>query len=404
MVFTNTIFFQEIIDFPTMTSQRNEKPHRSSILEELDILRQQDYSFTSGRILGSMCTQPHPIAKHAYLRFLETNLGDPELFPGTKTIENHYISFLKTLLHAPNTAAGQIVSGGTEGNITAMWIAKELSKKKEIIIPQSAHFSFTKIASLMSMKLVSVPLTPAYTIKVSELRKKITSDTAAVVAIAGSTDLGTVDPIQDISDVCQDEHLFLHVDAAFGGFILPFTSQLGLSLPDFDFSVPGVSSVSIDAHKMGCSAIPLGTVLVRNRKWLDSICVESPCISSKTQTGLLGTRSGGPVAAAYAVATYLGNDGYTKIVQRCLDTTHYAERQIQKMGLPLAIKPVLNVLAIRLRHPQDVIQKLAKQGWRVSPLDHLSAIRIVVMPHVTQDVIEDFLPVLKKICKEVGEL
>src|SRR4030042_4879656 len=109
-----------------------------------------------------MCPVPHPIAREAYMQFLETNLGDPELCPGTKEIESRYITFISKLLHAPKTSTGQIVSGGTEGNITAMWIAKQLSGKKEILLPTSAHFSFQKIASLMDMKLIEVPVTKQY--------------------------------------------------------------------------------------------------------------------------------------------------------------------------------------------------------------------------------------------------
>ena len=109
---------------------------RQKIFHELRRLQQRDFCFSSGHILGSMCTVPHPIAREVYQQFLETNLGDPELCPGTKEIESRYIAFISKLLHAPATSAGQIVSGGTEGNITAMWIAKQLSGKKEILLTQ----------------------------------------------------------------------------------------------------------------------------------------------------------------------------------------------------------------------------------------------------------------------------
>ena len=122
----------------------NKSKKEYKIFEELDKFGERDFTFASGRIIGSMCTQPHPIAKKAYMKFLETNLGDPELFPGTKEIESKLISFISNLLNVPKNSGGQIVSGGTEGNITAMWIAKQLTGKKEIIIPESAHFSFQK--------------------------------------------------------------------------------------------------------------------------------------------------------------------------------------------------------------------------------------------------------------------
>ncbi len=376
----------------------------NGVLKELEEFQQRDFSFASGRILGSMCALPHPIAREAYIRFLETNLGDPELCPGTKAIEDRFIAFLARLLHAPKTATGQIVSGGTEGNITAMWLAKQLSKRNEVVLPKSAHFSFAKIASLMGMKLVEVPLTRDYVMDVSSLKKKIGKSTAAVVGIAGSTELGTIDPIPEISELCAQEHVFFHVDAAFGGFVIPFLRKLGEDVPQFDFQCSGVSTVSLDSHKMGYSAIPLGTLMIRKSSWLESITVESPYISSERQAGILGTRSGAPVAAAYAVARYLGEDGYCEMVRSCMEVTRYAQRRITGLGLSLVTPPTMNVLGVKVKKPATVVKRLSEQGWRVNKVERLSCIRIVCMPHITKEIIDEFIPVLKNTCEEVGEL
>jgi tyrosine decarboxylase/aspartate 1-decarboxylase len=377
---------------------------REEILKELDKLQKEDLTFSSGRILGSMCTQPHPIAKEVYLKFLETNLGDPELFPGTKEIESRLINFVSNLLNAPSTAGGQIVSGGTEGNITAMWLAKKVSGKKEIILSQNAHFSFKKIASMMDMKLIEIPLTKDYHIDLTKVRQKINRNTAAILGIAGSTELGTIDPIPELSEICRDENLFLHVDAAFGGYVIPFLKELNYNVPDFDFKLEGVSTISIDAHKMGYSAIPLGIIILREREWLDEISVESPCISSKKQAGLLGTRSGGPVAAAYAVNKYLGKEGYKKIVRRCMEVTAYTKEKLKEIGLDLITEPTMNVLGVKLKRLSEVVEKLKEKGWRVNMIERLSCIRIVIMPQISKKVIDEFIPTLKKICKEVGEI
>jgi len=382
----------------------NYNKQRSTILKELDSFKKRDYSFSNGHILGSMCTQPHPIAKEAYIKFLETNLGDPELFPGTKQIESKLIQFIKELLNAPKNATGQIVSGGTEGNITAMWIAKKHSDKREIILPKSAHFSFQKIASLMDMKLVTVPLTKEYTMDATKITDKITKNTAAILGIAGSTELGTIDPIPELSDICYDENIFLHVDAAFGGFVIPFLKKIGYDVSEFNFKLKGVSSISVDSHKMGYSAVSLGTLIIQESKWLDQISVDSPYISVKKHAGILGTRSGGPVAAAYAVAKYLGMDGYKKVVENCMNTTRYIEEKLSEIGLDLILKPTMNVLGVKLSKPEKVAKKLSEYGWRVNTMNHLSCIRIVIMPQITKKIIDEFIPILKKSCEEVGEL
>jgi len=385
-----------------MAPKSNKK--RADIFKELDTYKKRDFSFSNGHILGSMCTKPHPISKKAHIKFLETNLGDPELFPGTKQIESKLIEFTKKLLNAPKSSTGQIVTGGTEGNITAMWIAKQLSGKKEIIIPETAHFSFQKIASLMDMKLVTVPITKEYTIDTAKLKSKITKDTAAVVGIAGSTELGTIDPIPEISDICNKKDIFLHVDAAFGGFVIPFLKKLGYDVPDFDFKQKGVSSISIDFHKMGYSSLSLGTIIIRDGTWFDKISVDSPYISVKKHIGILGTRSGGPVVAAYTVAKYLGLDGYEKVIKNCMQTTKYTEKRLQEIGLNLIIKPTMNVLGVKLSKPGEIADKLSDMGWRVNKMSRLSCIRIVLMPQINKKNIDEFIPALEKVCKEVGEV
>jgi tyrosine decarboxylase/aspartate 1-decarboxylase len=351
-----------------------------------------------------MCTQPHPIAKEAYLQFLETNLGDPELFPGTKKIESKLLDFVKELVHAPKTSGGHIISGGTEGNITAIWIARQLNNKKEVLIPESAHFSFEKIASLMDIKLKMVPLTSEYVMDVSKLKTMISPKTTAVVGIAGSTELGTIDPIPEISDICQDEHLFFHVDAAFGGYMIPFLHDLGYDIPEFDFKLDGVGTIAIDAHKMGYSAIPLGLLIIRNRAWIEFVSVESPYISCNRHPGLLGTRSGGPVAAGYAVVQYLGKAGYKKVVKTCMEQTRYFCERIKDTGLKLVIEPPLNVIGVRIKKLEEVVSKLADLGWRVNKIKRLSCFRIVVMPQITKQIIDEFIPVLQMVCEEVGEV
>ena len=378
---------------------------KDKILEKLKKQREKDFSFSKGTILGSMCTQPIPIAKKAYMMFLETNIGDPLLFPGSKEIEINYINFLKKLLNAPSNSDGLIGSGGTESNISAIWLAKKLNPNgKELIIPESAHFSFEKIASIMDIKLVSITLDKEYRMNSNLVHKKLNNKTIAVVGIAGTTELGKIDPIAELGEICSDENMFLHVDAAFGGYIIPFLKKLNYKVADFDFKVKGVSSITIDAHKMGCSAIPLGSLVVRNKKWLNEISVETPYISSYKQPGILATKSAAPVAAAYAVAEELGFEGYKKITKNCMDNTLYFKERIEKVGLGLVTNPTMNVLAVKLKNPCKVTDLLTKQGWKVNKMERLSSIRIVVMPHVTRKIIDSFMPVFEKTCKKTGEI
>ena len=397
----NEIFFGYIcFHVIKMNDKKQDK-----ILLELKKYYKKDFSFSKGQILGSMCTQPLPIAKKAYSMFLETNIGDPKLFPGSKEIEKKYLFFLKKLLNAPKKGQGIIGSGGTESNISAIWLAKKLNpSKKELVIPESAHFSFKKIESIMGIKLKFIKLNKNYQMDIKEAEEKINSNTLGVIGIAGTTELGVIDPINKLSDLCEKENVFLHIDAAFGGYIIPFLEKLGYNLPKFDFRNSGVCSITIDAHKMGCSTIPLGSLIVRNKEWLERISVDTPYISSMKQPGILATRSAAPVAAAYAVAKYLGVEGYTNIVKKCMNNTFYTVKRIEEIGLELVIRPTINVIAIKLTNPKKIVDNLTKQGYKINKIDRLSAIRIVIMPHVTKPVIDEFIPIFNKICKKTGEI
>jgi tyrosine decarboxylase/aspartate 1-decarboxylase len=144
--------------------------------------------------------------------------------------------------------------------------------------------------------------------------------------------------------------------------------------------------------------------MIRQRQWLDCISVKSPYISSEKQSGILGTRSGAPVAAAYAVARYLGHEGYRNMVKSCMDVTRYTEQRISEVGLNLVTKPTMNVLGVKLTKPGQIVKKLSKKGWRVNKVERLSCIRLVLMPQITKQIIDEFIPVLRKTCEEVGEL
>ena len=359
---------------------------------------EDDLHFRDGRVLGSMCTEPLPIARRSHAMFLEANLGNPGYYKGTWRLERETLRILADLLHGKNLG-GFTVSGATEGNITALWMARNTTRRKEIVAAKTAHFSVRKAADLLGMRIVEVPHDDEYRLDVDALRKAVTKDTAAVVAVAGTTELGQVDPIDAIGETCLDR-AFLHVDAAFGGFVLPFLD--GGDLPHWDFRVPGVSSLVLDAHKMGMATIPASHLLVREAKHFERIAVESPYLTTVYQTSLLGTRSSAGVAAAYAAMRSLGRDGYRKIVARCMKNTRLIVERAREAGIEPVIEPVVNIAAFPLRDVEAVQRALEKKGWRVSTSRNPPALRIVVMPHITARSAAAFADDLVAVCGKSG--
>lgn len=383
----------------------NQKPiAKEEILKELEEFQKLDYKYESGRILGSMCTQAHPFAKEVFIKFLDSNLGDAGLFQGTKVIESEAIKTIGSFLGNPNVC-GNIVTGGTEANLMAMRGARNLAinekgiKNGEIIVPESAHFSFKKAQDMLGLKVINAPLNNDYTVSTDFVKDNITDNTVAIVGVAGSTELGMIDSIEKLSEISIDNNVHLHVDAAFGGFVIPFLKDLGYDFPKFDFSLPGVDSMTIDPHKMGLAPIPAGCILFKNPDCLDAMAVDTPYLTYKQQSTIVGTRLGASSAAIYALMKYLGREGYAELAEECMENTRLLASGLKENGYELISEPNLNIVGFN--HPklstQELAEELEKRDWRVSMSKCPEAVRIIVMRHIKHENILDLLGDLKDI-------
>lgn len=385
----------------------DERMTREDIFESLKEFQERDMSYESGRILSSMCTKPDPIAMEAYKMFIETNLGDPGLFPGTALLESEVIEMLGHILHLDN-AAGHMVTGGTEANIMAMTVAKYLFQEKhdgipEIILPKSAHFSFKKIISMLSLKPRYVSLDENYRMDVSAIEDLISENTMAIVAIAGTTELGLVDDIEKISEIAYSNGIYLHVDAAFGGFIIPFLDDEHRGNLKFDFKCRGVSSITIDPHKMGLAPVPAGAILFRKEKDLEKLAVDTPYLTIKNQTTIVGTRSGAATAATWTLLKYYGREGYQKIVSDAMELTEYTYDRLNSMEhVKITCRPELNLISFTsdIKDADTLKTQLYDYGWRVSVAQNPHVLRLVLMPHVKKQHIDKFLEDLESVLKE----
>jgi len=365
--------------------------------------RARDTPFASGRILGSMCTEPHPIAVEAYHAFLETNLGDPHLCAGARELEAQALASLGALVRAPPTARGVFLTGGSEANFTGVLLAHRKKGGREVVLPESAHFSFDKAVSYLGLRPVSARVGPDGRVDVDDARERIGRDTCCVVGIAGTTELGVVDPIPELGAICADLGVPLHVDAAFGGFVIPFAKRLGRALPDFDLGVRGVTTLALDPHKMGLAPIPSGVLFAREARDFDAASVPSPYVSVERQPTLQGTRPGAAPAATWAVMEHLGAEGYTRVVRECLRVTALLAEGLRARGFPPVLEPTLNIVAFRVDDPVATRGALREKGWLVSLAPLSGGLKVVVMPHVTDKAVADFLEVLPTLARPAEE-
>jgi glutamate/tyrosine decarboxylase-like PLP-dependent enzyme len=269
------------------------------------------------------------VAEQAFSEFIKENwLYARTSYPAIGQFEDDVLSSLFELLHVPQDGGGILTSGGTESIILAVKIARDharttghRSEPYNIVLPRTSHPAFEKAADLLGLEVRREPPSGDYMVDLNWMEQACDECTVLIVGSAPPYPFGQVDPIEMLSKVAQRRELRLHVDACLGGMVLPFLADAGRIAPDFDFRVPGVSSLSVDLHKYGYASKGISGLLLRNRvdeSHAMTVFSDSPAGRYAT-TGISGTRSGGAVASAWAVMRYLGHEGFVARTAKIMD-------------------------------------------------------------------------------------
>ncbi|MDI6730739.1 MAG: tyrosine decarboxylase MfnA [Candidatus Altarchaeum sp.] len=381
------------------TKTKQEEIKEKKILTELRNFHKKDISFSSGKILSSMCTKPLKITEEARKIFKETNLGDKRISEGAIEIEKNCIKLVGNFLNL-NSAYGFLTSGGTESNILAIMEARARKREKikeigeemtaeEIIVSETAHFSFDKISFLMGINVKKASADKNFCVDLNSVKNLINKNTIAVVGVAGTTEYGSIDDIEGLAQICRTNKIYLHVDAAFGGFVIPFIRKLNYNVRNFDFGIEGVDSIVLDPHKMGMNIIPSGMILFRKQP---KFSVNVSYLEGKHER-LLGTFPAASAAGCYACLKFLGEDGYIKIVKACMENTKYLAEGLKNLGIEI-LNPTMNILNFNIR--KEIYNKLIETGWIISKTSKGYA-RIVIMPHTKRTHLKKFLNDIKQL-------
>ncbi|GAB3018683.1 tyrosine decarboxylase MfnA [Natronobiforma cellulositropha] len=341
------------------------------------------------RVLSSMCTEPHPAARDAAIRFLATNPGDPATYPAVAALESAAVDTLGEIAGLENPG-GYVASGGTEANIQAVRIARERAgrtKRANVVMPESGHFSFQKAADVLGIELRIAPVDDDLRADPAAMAACVDDETALVVGVAGTTEYGRVDPIPELGEIAASADALLHVDAAWGGFLLPFTDHA------WNFADAPVDTMAIDPHKMGQAAVPSGGLLAREESLLDALAVDTPYLESTSQATLTGTRSGAGVASAVAAMEALWPDGYRRQHERSQANAEWFAEALLARGYDV-VDPELPLVSASV--PEPVFYALREEGWRISRTG-AGELRVVCMPHVTREMLESFLADLDRL-------
>ena len=329
------------------------------IFDFLKIAKTYDAKWEQGRIYAYIYDPGQDvmeIGKQAYMAYITENGLDPTTFPSLLKLETDVTRAVIDLLRGDENVVGNVTTGGTESILLAMKTARDWARhhkpeisEPEIVICQTAHHAFHKAAQYFGLKVVLTPLDPlTFRVDVGAMRAAITPNTILLVGSAPAYSQGVVDPIPEIAALAQEQGLLCHVDACVGGIHLSIMRKLGYSVPPFDWTVPGVTSMSTDLHKFGYCPKQASVVMYCSkalRRFQIFTSTRTTCYTLINPT-MLSTKTGGPLAGAWAVLNYLGEAGYKKIVQAVQAATGRMVAGVNAIpGLKVMVQPDMCLFA-----------------------------------------------------------
>jgi glutamate/tyrosine decarboxylase-like PLP-dependent enzyme len=321
------------------------------------------------------------VIKRAFTMYLTENALDPTVFPSTLRLETEVVAMAAAHLKGDDQVVGSFTSGGTESIILAVKTARDHARatkphirEPEVVLPATAHASFQKACHYLDVKVVLAPVDPrTFRADVDAMRRAITPNTILLVGSAISYAHGVVDPITEIGALALEKGLLLHVDGCMGGFLLPYFRRLGAPVPAFEFDVPGVTSISMDFHKYAFAAKGASVILHRSKELRRHQMYACSNWTGYTviNTTVQSTKSAGPVAAAWAILHFIGDEGYLEIARQVLDATRRIAAGVNAIpGLRMLGEPDMNLVAFTTTDDTSVfhiVDEMKTRGWFVQP-------------------------------------
>jgi glutamate/tyrosine decarboxylase-like PLP-dependent enzyme len=346
-----------------------------------------------------------------YAATSQVNPLHADLWPSGAKFEAEIVAMTAAMLGGDDPGrqiVGTVTSGGTESILLAMKAYRDRARARvrgrvtrpEVVAPATAHVAFDKAAQCFGVKLVRVPVGADYRADVAAMARAVTRRTVALVGSAPTFPHGVLDPIEELAAAAAERGIGVHTDACLGGFVLPWARRLGYDVPPFDFSVPGVTSMSADTHKFGYAAKGTSVVLYRGaelRSHQYFTATEWPGGLYFSPT-LAGSRPGGLSAACWAAMVATGEDGYLEATGRVLETGAAirdgiaAIPQLRVLGDPLWVVAFASDTVDVYR----VLEHMARRGWSLNGLHRPAAVHLcVTLRHTRPGVAERFLADLR---------
>lgn len=325
------------------------------------------------------------IAAEVILSTLNQSMDSWDQAPAATHIEQQLVQWLCQLVGFNNVADGSFTSGGTQANLMGLLLARDYAMatsnghdgysvqhqglvndahRYRILCSKAAHFSVSKSAALLGLGRNAVicidtdendALCPKALNSALQSLQQENQIAMAIVATAGTTDLGAIDPLEDIASLAKTYDCWLHVDAAYGGALLLCQHSnkklKGLQLAD---------SITVDFHKMFFQPISCGALLVKDRSTLQPVCFHADYLSREgdeepnlVDKSLSTTRRFDALKLWFSLQT-LGRQGFADMLQQIQYLAQYTANTIrQHPHLDLLVEPNLTTVLFRLVKPNN---------------------------------------------------
>ncbi|MDP2340346.1 MAG: aspartate aminotransferase family protein [Deltaproteobacteria bacterium] len=365
------------------------------LLRQLQTLRADDTNWRTGRCFSLVyhASDEHSaFLKDASNAFFSENGLNPMAFKSLKRMEHEVVRMAASLMNGNDDVVGTMTSGGTESLLLAMKTYRDLARKTkpwvlspEVVLPATAHVAFDKASHYFGIKIRWAPIGPDFRVDVNAVRRLINRNTVMIAGSAPQYPHGVVDPIEALAALAVEKKIPMHVDACVGGFVLPFIEKLGHFVPRWDFRVPGVTSISADLHKYGYTAKGASVILYRNMDYLKHqffVSTDWPG-GIYASPSIPGTRSGGPIAAAWGGLQAMGVDGYCQLTDKALKACDKLKAGISQIdGLKIIGSEHTTIVTWTSSVPEADVYAIADQledmGWHVDRQQHPACVHLTV--------------------------
>ena len=348
-----------------------------------DYVRHQSRTFIGYPCNGNFDYSP----LEPFLRYPVNNVGDPfspcTYRVHTREIEREVLAWFAELTHIPpDDYWGYVTSGGTEGNIYGLFLARELFPSGMVYYAEDTHYSVAKNLRVLNMKHIMIKSQPSGEIDYEDLQEtiRIHRDVPPIIfANIGTTMTEGIDDVGRIREMLREMAIpesYIHCDAAFCGMTLPFID----GAPPHDFRA-GIDSISISGHKFIGSPMPCGIVLAK-KHYVERIARSIEYVGT-LDTTLAGSRNGiTPLFLWYAIRTR-GREGFRREVAGCIEKAEYAVRKLKQIGVEAWRNPFA-LTVVFPRPPAAVLDK-----WQIAV--QRDRAHIITMQSITKRQIDELV-------------